>query len=510
MDGLRTLRDILFANPNIIADRPAIRADSHWMTFGQLRARVSAVASALDHDGIRSGDRVALLLDNSIEYIVSFFAITGIGAIVVPLNWRLHPSEHVKLLQDAEAKLLIAASAFNNSIAQVQSQIPQLRPIVIVGASGPGLEQFSEWSNNPGVMPVAERLDSSTVASIVYTSGTTSRPKGVVLTHGNYIADITNVAAAARLDSSSINLQLSPLYHAACIHSFVHLAVGGATILNKRFDVEQAFDFIERERVTYFFSVPTALYQMIDHPRLKSVDRSALRTISYGAAAMTAARMREATAAFGPILIHAYGLTETTSHASILTAEEHAVAFGSIGRGVGQSEIKVVDESGRTCAPGEIGEIVIRGPNIMEGYWRQPEATAEVIRDGWLRSGDLGRTDSGGYVSVVDRKKDLVISGGVNIYSREIEDLVAEHPDVAEVAVVGVPDAHWGESVVAVVVRRSGATIDSTAILEFCRHRIGGFKVPKRVEFLPELPKNASGKVLKTELRKSLGGDRPD
>src|ERR1700683_1755741 len=225
---------------------------------------------------------------------------------------------------------------------------------------------------------------------------------------------------------------------------------------------------------------------------------------------MTPARMREATALFGPILIHAYGLTETTSHASVLTAAEHAVAFGSVGRGIGQSEIKVVDDSGRACAPGEIGEIAIRGPNIIAGYWRQPEAAAEIIHDGWLRSGDLGGIDAGGYVYVVDRKKDLVISGGVNIYSREIEDLVAEHPDVAEVAVVGVPDAHWGESVVAVVVPRPGATIVPAAILEFCRRRIGGFKVPKRVEFLPELPKNASGKVLKMELRKSLGGGGTD
>ena len=510
MDGLCTLRDVLFANPKINANRPAVFIDSHWVTFGQLQEGVSAVASALHRDGIRFGDRVALLLENSLEYIVSFFAVTGIGAIAVPLNSRLHPSEHAKLLRDAETKLLVAAAAFEKSIAEVHSQLPELPRIVIVGVGGAGQESFSAWSGNPGVMPVGDMLDPSTVASIVYTSGTTSRPKGVVLTHGNYLADISNVAAAARLDSTSINLQLSPLYHAAGIHSLAHLAVGGGTILNRHFDVEQAFDLIERERVTYFFSVPTALYQMMDHPRVKSVDLTALRTISYGAAAMTPARMREATALFGPILIHAYGLTETTSHASVLTAAEHAVAFGSVGRGIGQSEIKVVDDSGRACAPGEIGEIAIRGPNIMAGYWRQPEAAAEIIHDGWLRSGDLGRIDAGGYVYVVDRKKDLVISGGVNIYSREIEDLVAEHPDVAEVAVVGVPDAHWGESVVAVVVPRPGATIVPAAILEFCRRRIGGFKVPKRVEFLPELPKNASGKVLKMELRKSLGGGGTD
>ena len=504
MDQLISLRDVLFANPRIVPERRAILCDSRWMTFGELRSRVLAVASALHREGIRPGDRVALLMENCPEFIVCFFAITGMGAIVVPLNWRLHPSEHVTLLQDAQAKVMVASSTFLTSIERVKSQVSSVIRVVLVEGESCNRDSFSQWATPAQTMPEAVALSSATVAAIVYTSGTTSRPKGVVLTHGNYLADIHNVASVSRANSNSTNLQLSPLYHAACIHSLMHLAVGGSTILNRRYDVGETLGLIERERVTYFFSVPTALYQMMDHPDFKRVNRSSLRTLSYGAASVTTSRLQEAMASFGPILIHAYGLTETTSHASVLTAEDHAIAFGSIGRGVGLSALKVVNEAGHPCTPGEVGEIRVSGPNVTTGYWERPVETNELFQDGWLKTGDLARTDERGFVYVVDRKKDLVISGGVNIYSREIEDVVAGHPDVAEVAIVGIPDPHWGEAVVAVVVLRPGATADAAAILEHCRHRVGGFKVPKRVEFIAELPKNPSGKVLKTELRRLL------
>ncbi len=495
-----SLRDVVFANPYVDPDRPAILFGERRCTHAELRRRVAAVAAALRRDGVEPGDRVAVLLENVPAFLETYFAATAMGAIFVPLNWRLHPAEHANLLQDAEPKALIVGPGFDASLARIRAEVPSLRRIVGAGAATGDLPDFLSWSEPGGDLPAAPRLGPDASAAILYTSGTTSRPKGVVLTHGNYLADFRNVASVVGADRRGVNLQLSPLYHAACVHSLVHIAYGGATILDERFDAGAALRQIEKERVTYLFAVPTMLYQMMDR---SDFDRSSLRTISFGAAGITRSRLDQAIAAFGPKLIHAYGLTETTSHSSILTAEDHAAAVGSIGRGVGKAVIQVVDEAGSACPPDVIGEIVVRGPHVMKGYWRQPEATRAAIVDGWLHTGDLGRSDACGFVYVVDRKKDMVISGGVNIYPREIEDVIAAHPAVSEVAVFGVPDIHWGEALVAAVVLRVGMAADVATILAFCRDRVGGYKVPKRIELVTSLPRNPSGKVLKTELRKS-------
>lgn len=503
MNRIRSLRDVLFDNPNISPERKAVMFEGHWRSFGELQARVNAVGAALGRAGVERGDRVAVLLHNRPEFIESYFAVTGIGAIFVPLNWRLHAAEHAALLADAEPKLLIAARAYEPSFGRLRQDVPSLRQIIVVDDAGGASDSYEAWIGPGGRLPSQIDLDRDTEAAILYTSGTTSRPKGVVLTHGNYLADFANVASVVQPDQTSVNLQISPLYHAACVHSFFHLAHGGATVLIEKFDAGEALRLIEQQRATYFFAAPTALYQMMDHPEFDRRDRSSLKAISYGAAGISKARLEEAAKAFGPILLHAYGMTETTSHASLLRSADHAVALGSIGRGLGQSEIRVVDSRGENCHAGEIGEIVIRGPSVMKGYWRRSDATAEAIRDGWLHSGDLARIDQNGFVYVVDRKKDMVISGGVNIYPREIEDVISTHPAVAEVAVYGTPDEHWGEALVAAVVLRGGMVTEPQDIVRFCRDRIGGYKVPKRIRIVAALPKNASGKILKTELRAS-------
>jgi acyl-CoA synthetase (AMP-forming)/AMP-acid ligase II len=502
MKDMRSLRDVLFANPRIAPERAAVMFEDRWRSFGELQARAGMVGATLRRAGVSPGDRVAVLLHNRPEFIESYFAVTAIGAILVPLNWRLHAAEHAALLADAEPKLLIAARAYESSFERLRLEVPSLGQIVVVDDTNGGPESYEAWIGQGGTLPDDVRLDRNTEAAILYTSGTTSRPKGVVLTHGNYIADFANVASVVRPDRNGVNLQVSPLYHAACIHSLFHLAYGGATILIEKFEAAEALRLIEQERASYFFAAPTALYQMMDHSDFATRDRSSLKAISYGAAGISKTRLAEAVKSFGPILLHAYGMTETTSHASLLRSADHAVALGSIGKGLGQSEIRVVDDRGVACRPGDIGEIVIRGPNVMKGYWRRPEATAEAIRDGWLHSGDLACTDDNGFVYVVDRKKDMVISGGVNIYPREIEDVISAHAAVAEVAVYGVPDPHWGEALAAALVPRAGMSVDPREIMDFCRGRIGGYKVPKRVRVVAELPKNASGKVLKTELCK--------
>lgn len=502
MDHAASLREVLFDNPRFDPAALAILADGVRMTHSDLRRRVGAVAAALARDGLAPGDRVAVLLENRPEFLECYFAVTALGAIFVPLNWRLHSTEHVTLMQDSQPRVLVAALAFAGTARRAQTQVASLKRIVSVDGVETGLGDYHEWSKLEAGMPPASGLGRDTPASILYTSGTTSTPKGVVLTHGNYLADFRHVQSVAGMGPGDMNLQLSPLYHAAGVHSFVHLAFGGATILDRKFDPAEALALIERERVTYFFAVPTMLYQMMDHPDFHRRDLSSLRTISYGAAGITRARLEEAMAAFGPKLIHAYGMTETTSHSSLLRAEEHAMAFGSVGRELGDVEIRLLDAEGRACGTDVVGEILIRGPHVMQGYWQRPEATHAAFMDGWLRTGDLGRRDARGFLYVVDRMKDLVISGGVNIYPREIEDVISACPEVAEVAVFGVPDPHWGEALVAAVALRAGARAGPQDILAFCRERIGGYKIPKRVEVLGELPRNASGKILKTELRK--------
>jgi acyl-CoA synthetase (AMP-forming)/AMP-acid ligase II len=501
MNRMRSLRDVLFANPKIASERRAVMFEGRWRSFGELQGRVGAIGTALRRMGVEHGDRVAVLLHNRPEFIESYFAVTGIGAIFVPLNWRLHAAEYAALLADAEPKLLIAARTYEPSFQRLRQEVPSLKQIVVVDDAGAASDSYEAWIAPGGGMPDTVDLDRDTDAAILYTSGTTSRPKGVVLTHGNYMADFANVASVVEPDQNGVNLQISPLYHAACIHSFFHLAYGGATVLIEKFDPGEALRLIEQQRTTYFFAAPTALYQMMDHPDFAKQDRSSLKAISYGAAGISKARLEEAARAFGPILLHAYGMTETTSHASLLRSADHAVALGSIGKGLGRSEIRVVDAHGEACRPGEIGEIVIRGPNVMKGYWRRPDATTDAIRDGWLHSGDLARCDEAGFVYVVDRKKDMVISGGVNIYPRDIEDVISAHPAVAEVAVYGVPDEHWGEALAAAVVLRGGMAAEPQDIVRFCRDRIGGYKVPKHIRIVAALPKNASGKILKTELR---------
>lgn len=510
--NFQTFSDVLFANSCVDRDRTAIVCNDKEVTYTDLQARTSRVANALLKYGIGQGDRVALLLSNGVEFVEAFFGITAIGAIVVPLNTRLHPNEHVALLKDCRPKLLIAHQNYGTTVEALRAAGMSIDAVCVAdGAALEGQIDYRDWTGAmPSTLPVVGVVSGSTPASILYTSGTTSAPKGVVLTHRNYLTDFEHVAVVSKANKHSVNLQLSPMYHAAAVHTFAHLAVGGTSLLNLRFDPEEVLRQIERYRVTYFFAVPTMLYQLMDHPSLATYDISSLRLISYGAAAITGARLEHAMRVFGTKLLHAYGMTETTSHASVLNPEDHLIAPGSIGRGLPGTQLRVVTKGGqRDVKPGEVGEIIVKGDHVMSCYWERPQETQEAVRDGWLYTGDLARVDSAGYAFIVDRKKDMVISGGVNIYPREAEEIFAKHPAVADVAVFGLPDSHWGESLMAVVVLRPSHTTSEQELLEFARSHLAGFKLPKRLEFLDALPKTATGKVQKTELRKQFSSNIP-
>lgn len=504
-----TLRDVLFDNPHIKADNPAITFDGKTLSYRQLRDAVTRVARQLRNEGVQGGDRVSVLLENVPEYLISYFAITSIGAIYVPLNWRLHASEHVVLMNNAKPKVLIVSSAFGESVSAARNSVPSLRKIVTLGKALEGCEEFYAWAKEEGALPADFIPSADDGAVIVYTSGTTGLPKGALLTHGNVVFDLHNIAGYGKQTSSSTVVHVAPLYHQTCVHALVHLVFGAHVVLLKKFDVADVLSTIQRVKGTYIFLAPTMLYEILDHPQLSKYDLSSLQTIVYGAAPITGARLRQAIEVFGMKLVQGYGLTEATSHVAYLDKQDHLLAEGSIGRGIPGVESRVVNDEGKDVKPKEIGEILVRGRTVMKGYWREPKATQETIVDGWLHSGDLAEVDERGFMYIVGRKKDLVISGGVNIYPRDIEEVLSEHAGIAEVAAFGVPDPYWGEALTVAVVPHAGIKLEPAEIQAFCRARLGGYQVPKRVEVIATLPKNASGKILKRELRRIYGNETP-
>jgi fatty-acyl-CoA synthase len=322
-----------------------------------------------------------------------------------------------------------------------------------------------------------------------------------MLCHRNYLADYDNIHETLGIHDGIVNLQISPLYHAAAQHAFVQVWGGGRTVILQKFDPGRVLELIESEKVNYLFVVPTMLYNVLDHPDIDRTDTSTVELISYGAAPMTEARRQQAVARFGHVFVHAYGLTECTAHATILNKQDHIENGGSIGRGLPGSEIVVADDDGNPVPAGGTGEIRVRGRQVMKGYWNRPEATAETLEGGWLHTGDIGTWDESGFVRVIDRKKDIIISGGANIYPKDVEETLATHPAVAEVAVYGIPHDNWGETVEAAVVRRNGAEVTAEELIAYSRDHLAHFKTPRSIRFLDELPRNPSGKILKRELR---------
>lgn len=493
--------NILFDNPAAGNDAIALIDLRGSRTFGALRIRVGRLAAGLRRIGIRPGDRVAILLHNRVEFVEIYLAAAAIGAILVPLNTRFTPQEHALLMPDAEPKMLFVAAEGLPTAAQARTFLPGLRTVVVSDEASAGDVAYESLIVATEAPPLPVEAASEDPAVILYTSGTTSGPKGAILTHGNLLANLGQYQAFVGIPRGSVNLQLSPLYHAANIFCFVHLLAGGTTVFVPKATPEMIFDAIEKHRVSFMFAVPTVLYSLLDSDERRRRDISTLQTLQYGGAAIVGPRLNAALAAFGERLLHSFGMTETTSHASILGKAEHRTHPGSIGRPLPGVDMRIVNDERHSLGADEVGEIEVKGDNVTRGYWRNADATAEALHDGWLATGDLGRRDADGYYYVVGRKKDLIISGGVNIYPGDIESVLAEHPRLCEAAVFGAPDPRWGECVVAAVVPREGMAVDADELRSFVHRRLGGLKTPKEIRILSALPKNGAGKVLKRELR---------
>jgi acyl-CoA synthetase (AMP-forming)/AMP-acid ligase II len=502
-------------------ERPAWIAGDTRMSFRQAEARANRLAHALLGLGLRAGDRVAMLMPNCYQGFETMLAPMKAGMAVVPMNMRLHPDEHAYMVDDAGARVLVYAEEFREHLAGVRDRLRHVERFVCLGHGAPGDLEFEALvAGATREDPPDVAIEPEDMAWLFYTSGTTGHPKGAMLTHRALLTMTSQfLALAPPRGPEDVVLHAAAITHGSGCLLFHHLATGAANAFptTRSFDPPRIFEAIARCRATTMFLVPTMINTLLaaDADR-RRVDLRSLHTVIYGGAPMYVEHLEAALGAFGPVFVQIFGQGEAPMTITLLPKEEHVTRgdaaairrLASAGRATPAVCVRVVDEEDRPRPAGEMGEILVRGDLVMKGYWNKPDASAETLRGGWLHTGDVGYLDEDGYLFITDRKKDMIISGGSNIYPREIEEVICRHPGVFEVAVIGIPDAHWGEATKALVVAREGQRLTEADIVEHCRRHLASYKKPQSVEFLPSLPKNAYGKVLKRELRDRFWADR--
>ena len=490
-------------------DAVALRFAGRGTTWRELDDRVSRLGAGLADRGVRPGDRVAILMMNAVEYVEATLALNRIGAIAVPVNFRLVAEEVAWILDNCGASGLVVDATLAPLAAAVRGRMPVPLCLVAGGdpaAAGPGAEAYDDVlaSGSPGAPPTA--VTEATTALIMYTSGTTGRPKGAMLSHLNLLMQSITIVRGWRIfTEDEITLVASPLFHIAGIGAMAPMLLTGGTgviVPTTAFDPAAMVDLLERERVTSAFLVPTQWQAVCNVPGIADRDL-ALRSLSWGASPAPEATLRAMAETFpGLPNIAVFGQTEMSPVTCVLDGADALRKLGSVGKPVATVATRIVDDAMNDVPRGEIGEIVYRGPSLMSGYWRNPEATAEAFHGGWFHSGDLVREDEEGFLYVVDRKKDMIISGGENIYCAEVESVLADHPKVYEVSLIGVPHPRWVETPVAVIApvdKDDPPTLEE--ITEWCRERLASYKKPTGIRIVDALPRNASGKVRKVDLR---------
>jgi fatty-acyl-CoA synthase len=483
--------------------RKALSFEGTTWTYAELQQRIDRLASALRANGVCRGDRVGFLGLNQPSFLESLFAAARLGAIFVPLNFRLSGPELSYIINNAGVHTMIADALHRQIIDSIRTGLPCRRYFAAD-------HQAESWPSTDDLIATHEPLrggeavTEDEVAVIMYTSGTTGRPKGAMLTHGNIWWNNTNSLLTFDILSSDIVLVVAPLFHIGGlnVNTLVTWQTGGQIVLHRAFDPSRFLDDIAKYRVTSTFAVPAMLLFVSQQPNFASADLSSLRTIVCGAAPVPEPLIR-LYAERGVPINQGYGLTEASPFLTFLAPEWGIAKIGSAGRTPMFTEVRLVAPNGREVAmPGERGEIIARGPNITKGYWNDPEATAAAIdAEGWLRTGDVGTFDEDGFLFIVDRVKDMVITGGENVYPAEVENVLYEHPAIGEIAVIGLPDDQWGEAVVAVAALKQGANLDLEELRGFAADRLARYKLPRRLEIVAALPRNPAGKVLKFELR---------
>jgi fatty-acyl-CoA synthase len=503
---------------SLYADKEAVVCNEKRFTYSRFADRVYGLANFLKRTGIGKGDCVAILHHNSNEFLECYFAVAQLGAILNPLNFRLSPAELGYILEDSQARLLIAARRFGSEVFSVMERVSGIKQVVWTGPGDePRLQDSLDYEEilereekEPPEIPDVSDED---VAHLYYTSGTTGRPKGVMLSHKNVCSHALAAIAELHLTDKDNWIHVAPLFHLAdAWATFAITWVGGKHVVVTDFDPPRVLSALQDEKVTITNMIPTMLNMLVNTLGVDTYDFSSLRALLSGGAPIAPEVVRKIMETFRCDYIQTYGMTETSPYLTVsilkdnlagLSPESQFFYKAKTGRPFLGVLLKVVREDGTevTHNDKEVGEIVVKGDIVTKGYWKQPEETAKVLRDGWLFTGDMAVVDEEGYVNIVDRKKDMIITGGENVYSVEVENTLYTHPSILEAAVIGVPDPKWGEAVKAIVVLKDGHSVTEEEIILHCKDRIARYKAPKSVDFVPELPKTGSAKIYKKGLR---------
>jgi fatty-acyl-CoA synthase len=507
MKMLLNIGGFLNRSMELFPDKTSIIYENQRISFRELNAQSNRIGNALLSWGVRKGEKIGLLFYNSPEFVEIFLGAVKIGVTSVPLNFRLVGRELDYIINNSDIRVLFLGEDFIEKILGIRKSLKNVEHYFVSGQSIPAsMQSFRTFvdeatDEEPGVL-----VDEEDVAAIVYTSGTTGRPKGAVITHKNIIWSAVSYIIDKDLKISDVALVVSPLFHVAGLGNLLtNIFLGSTIVLHRQFSPVAVMETIEKEKVTIIPTMAPTMYNiLLQLPDLMLYDISSIRAVMSGAATIPVETKQSIQKLFANAKIQdTYGLTETTAGATTLKSDYVISKASSVGKPLFSLKARIVNEKGEDVKPGEVGEIILSGPTVMKEYYNDPEATKDALRDGWLYSGDLGRVDEEGFIYVVDRKKDMITSGGENIYPKEIEEVLYTHPKILEAAVIGVPDKKWGESVKAVVVLKSGEEMSEEEVIEFSKANLASYKKPRSVVFISTLPKTASGKILKQILRQS-------
>ena len=511
---MNTLTDVLVHHARIRADATAVFDHGFSLGWGEFTRRIARLGRVLQQSGIAQGDRFGILALNSWRQAEVIHAGQWIGATPVPINFRLAPVEIRTILEDADCKLIIVDEQFRRLLDEPVLAVWNSRHILISGDVNGSCER--DIKSGEPVEPVA--ASAGTEALLLFTGGTSGRAKGVPLTHGNIIANARQVGSRWPARPGDVVLHVPPMFHSAELVKTVYFMRGAANVYLPKFDPDALLGAIQEFRVTFALLVPTMLMLTLQSGKVPQYDVSSLKQVIYGASPMPADWVKAAFAAFPDVEIaQGYGLTETAPLLTMLDHQSHVDALeqgntarlSSCGRALDGVKLKIMDNNGRECKTGQVGEICARGDNVFSGYINQDELTNEVLADGWFRTGDLGYLDDDGYLYLKDRKQDMIVTGGENVYSSEVEAVLNRHPDVLEVAVIGIPDEIYGEKVIGLATAKTGSNLTQAELISFCKDKIGGYKIPKEMHIVDNLPKSALGKILKTVLRSRYAEKEP-
>lgn len=498
--------NLLEVSANRLPDKPVVRHGSRTLTYAQLEQRANQLAHALLAAGVEKGDPVAILLPNCVEYMEAYYGINRAGAVYLPLLTRLTPDEVTYQLADSKATAAVIGGAYAAALVEHGVELPNLpkrRWLVLGDQRLEGTVDYAEAICEQPVVPPDVPVVDTDIASIRYTSGTTGRPKGSVNVHRSWYVVQLNMVASWQITQDDITLGNGPFSHVAGTMGMVHVAAGGSFVVHDKFDAAETVRAVADDRITDIFMVPTQYTMVLDRLAQEPADTSSLRLLISAAAPMTKDLKRRVLAAFpGAVLHEFYSATETPMITELMPREQ-MTKLGSVGQVRYGCAVRILDDDRQEVAPGEIGQIWVSGPSLHVGYQNRPDANAESTHGDWMTVGDMGYLDEDGFLFLVDRRRDLIITGGLNVYPTEVEETIVQHPDVSEVAVYGMPDPTWGERVCAACVPSPGAHLDEQVLIDWCRQRLADYKCPRGVRLVDELPRSSTGKVLRRELRRS-------